>query len=51
MNLNEEWLMANSNGSFSSSTVSFANTRTYHGILVKSDPNNYNRYVILSKLF
>ena len=51
MNLNEEWLMANSNGSFSSSTVSFANTRTYHGILVRSDQNNYNRYVILSKLY
>ncbi|WP_276922639.1 amylo-alpha-1,6-glucosidase [Ferroplasma acidiphilum] len=51
MNFKEEWLIANSKGSYSSSTISFANTRTYHGILVKSEQNNYNRYVILSKLY
>ncbi|MGE9811137.1 glycogen debranching enzyme N-terminal domain-containing protein, partial [Ferroplasma acidiphilum] len=43
MNFKEEWLIANSKGSYSSSTISFANTRTYHGILVKSEQNNYNR--------
>jgi len=51
MNVNEEWLLANFNGSYSSSTISFANTRTYHGILVKSEQKNYERYVILSKLY
>ncbi len=51
MDFNQEWLLANLNGSYSSSTISFANTRTYHGILVKSEQNNYNRYVILSKLY
>ncbi|MGC8608529.1 MAG: amylo-alpha-1,6-glucosidase [Thermoplasmata archaeon] len=51
MDFNEEWLIANKNGSYSSSTVSFANTRTYHGLLVKSDGDFYDRYVLLSKLF
>jgi predicted glycogen debranching enzyme len=51
MNSNQEWLLANSRGSYSSSTVSFANTRTYHGLLVISNTDNYQRYVILSKLF
>ena len=51
MDCNQEWLIANSRGSYSSSTISFAGTRTYHGILVVSDPADYQRYVILSKLF
>ncbi len=51
MDYNQEWLIANSRGSYSSSTVSFANTRTYHGLLVVSNPDRYERYVILSKLF
>jgi predicted glycogen debranching enzyme len=51
MDCNQEWLIANSRGSYSSSTISFAGTRTYHGILVISNPANYQRYVILSKLF
>ncbi|WP_337860533.1 amylo-alpha-1,6-glucosidase [Ferroplasma sp.] len=50
MDFNTEWLITNSSGSFSSSTVSFANTRTYHGLLVRSDPKTYNRYVLLSKI-
>ncbi|WMT51944.1 MAG: amylo-alpha-1,6-glucosidase [Ferroplasma sp.] len=51
MDYNQEWLLANSRGSYSSSTISFAGTRTYHGILVVSNPADYQRYVILSKLF
>ena len=51
MDYNQEWLIANSHGSYSSSTVSFANTRTYHGLLVVSNKDNYDRYVILSKIF
>ncbi len=51
MDFDEEWLIANRNGSYSSSTVSFANTRTYHGILIKSSGEFYDRYVLLAKLF
>ncbi|MGC9124048.1 MAG: amylo-alpha-1,6-glucosidase [Thermoplasmata archaeon] len=47
----KEWIITNKNGSYSSSTVSFANTRTYHGILVKKISENYDRFVLLSKFF
>lgn len=49
--MNREWLIANRNGSYSSSTISFANTRTYHGILVKNISQYYDRMVLLSKMF
>lgn len=49
--INNEWIITNYNGSYSSSTVSFANTRTYHGILVKNVSKYYDRFVLLSKLF
>ncbi|CAC11485.1 glycogen debranching enzyme isoform 1 (agl) related protein [Thermoplasma acidophilum] len=51
MDLNSEWIISNSNGSYASSTVSFANTRTYHGILVRRDPSKNSATVLLSKIF
>ena len=51
MNYNEEWILTNMNGSYSSSSVSFANLRTYHGICVKRMGKDYERYVLLAKLF
>ncbi|MDG6928046.1 MAG: glycogen debranching enzyme N-terminal domain-containing protein [Nitrososphaerota archaeon] len=39
------------NGSYSSSSASFANLRTYHGLCVKRKGDNYERVVLLSKLF
>ncbi len=51
LDFNEEWLLSNTNGSYSSSSVSFANLRTYHGLCVKSVGKNYDRFVLLSKLF
>ena len=51
MNQNPEWIIANSRGSYASSTASFANTRSYHGLLVKTVNNQFGRFVLLSKLF
>ncbi|MGC8562723.1 MAG: amylo-alpha-1,6-glucosidase [Thermoplasmata archaeon] len=51
MNYDEEWLISNRNGSYSSSSVSFSNLRTYHGIFVKNLNSRYDRFVLLSKLF
>ncbi len=51
MNINKEWLLSNRKGSYSSSTVSFANTRSYHGLLVSSINDRHDRWVMLSKLF
>jgi len=51
MDLNSEWIISNSNGSYASSTFSFANTRTYHGILVRRDPSTNGARVLLSKIF
>lgn len=39
------------NGSYSSSSSSFANLRTYHGLCVKRIGDMYERVVLLSKLF
>ncbi len=47
----DEWIITNKNGTYSSSTVSFMNTRTYHGLFVKNMNNSFERYVLLSKLF
>ena len=51
MNQNPEWIIANSRGSYASSTASFANTRSYHGLFVKTVNNQFGRFVLLSKLF
>ncbi|BAB59571.1 TVG0419177 [Thermoplasma volcanium GSS1] len=50
MDLYYEWLMSNERGSYSSSTFAFANTRTYHGLLVVNTNEYYDRYVLLSKI-
>ena len=47
----QEWIVTNRNGSYASSTESLANTRTYHGILVSRTGKNYERTVLLNKLF
>ena len=51
MNYDEEWLISNRNGSYSSSSASFSNLRTYHGIYVRNLNDRYDRFVLLSKLF
>jgi len=45
-----EWLETNGRGSFASGTVSGANTRRYHGLLVASLNAPVDRFVTLSKL-
>jgi len=45
-----EWLETNGLGSFASGTVSGANTRRYHGLLVASLHPPADRFVTLSKL-
>jgi predicted glycogen debranching enzyme len=45
-----EWLETNGLGSFASGTVSGANTRRYHGVLVASLHPPVDRFVTLSKL-
>lgn len=44
-----EWLEANGLGGYASSTVSGANTRRYHGLLVAPLPHTLERRVLLSK--
>ncbi len=44
-----EWLEANGLGGFASSTVSGANTRRYHGLLIAATKPPVGRYVLLSK--
>src|SRR5437016_8752890 len=45
-----EWLETNGLGSFASGTVSGANTRRYHGLLVASVCPPVQRFVLVSKL-
>src|SRR4030095_10639993 len=45
-----EWLETNGLGSFASGTVSGANTRRYHGLLVASLHPPVDRFVTLSKV-
>jgi predicted glycogen debranching enzyme len=44
-----EWLEANGLGGFASSTISGANTRRYHGLLIAATKPPVGRYVLLSK--
>ena len=46
----QEWLEANGLGGYASSTVSGANTRRYHGLLVPAVHPPVGRFVLLSKL-
>jgi predicted glycogen debranching enzyme len=48
--LSKEWIITNGLGGFASSTISGANTRRYHGLLVAALNPPTNRMVILSKL-
>jgi predicted glycogen debranching enzyme len=43
-----EWIETNGGGAYSSSTISGANTRVYHGLLVASLNQPVDRYVVLS---
>src|SRR5476651_552028 len=45
-----EWLETNGIGGFASSTVSVANTRRYHGLLIAATKPPLGRLVLLSKL-
>ncbi len=48
--LDLEWLETNGLGGFASGTVSGANTRRYHGLLVAATRPPVGRFVLLSKL-
>lgn len=49
--LKKEFLEANAVGAYSSSTISFCNTRKYHGLLVVRQPQiSTDNYVLLSDL-
>lgn len=45
-----EWLVVNGLGGYSSSTISGANRRRYHGLLVSALNPPHDRHIILSKL-
>ena len=45
-----EWLETNGLGGFASSTITGANTRRYHGLLVAATKPPVGRVVMLSKL-
>lgn len=47
----QEWIISNRNGSYSSSTSSLANTRSYHGILVANMGPKFDRRVLVNKLY
>ena len=48
-NLRSEWLVTNGIGGYASSTMIGVNTRKYHGLLVASIGNNFERVMTLSK--
>ena len=48
--IKKEWLIANGIGGYSSSTIIGANTRKYHGLLVAALDENYERFLVLSRL-
>jgi glycogen debranching enzyme len=48
--LKHEWLETNGLGGFASSTITGANTRRYHGLLVASPERSAARWLLLSKL-
>ena len=49
-NTKKEWLITNGIGGYSSSTIVGLNTRKYHALLVAALGENFERYVVLSKL-
>src|SRR5687768_4439456 len=46
----KEWIVTNGIGGYASSSLSGANTRRYHGLLVASFQPTTNRHVVVSKL-
>lgn len=46
----KEWLLANGRGGYAGGTVSGANTRRYHGLLISSPPEGGERRLFVSKL-
>src|SRR4051812_4871018 len=48
--ISREWLAANGNGAFASSTLCGLNTRKYHGLLVASMAPPVRRMVLLSRV-
>ena len=48
--LNKEFLITNGIGGYCSSSVTFANTRKYHGILISSDNPPTQRNVLVHKV-
>ena len=48
--IKKEWIIANGIGGYSSSTIIGANTRKYHGLLVAALDENYERFLVLSRL-
>ena len=48
--LNKEWIITNGIGGFASSTITSANTRRYHGLLVAPLTPPARRHLILSKV-
>ena len=48
--MNQEFLITNKIGGYCSSSISFANTRKYHGILVSSDNPPTERNVLVHKV-
>ncbi len=46
----KEWLITNGIGGYASSTITGANTRGYHGLLVASTGANLRRTLLLSKM-
>ena len=47
----QEWIITNRNGSYASSTRSLANTRSYHGLLVRNVNEQFLRMVLVNKIF
>ena len=48
--IQREWVISNGIGGFASSTVTGANTRKYHGLLVAALTPPARRYLVLSKV-
>src|SRR2546425_10398746 len=48
--IDREWLAANGNGAFASSTLCGLNTRKYHGLLVAAMAPPVRRLVLLSRV-
>ena len=48
--IKKEWIITNGIGGYSSGTIIGANTRKYHGLLVAALDENYERFLVLSRL-